>query len=169
LGIFLEIINQTIFQEKTMSLTVEQALKVAIDAEIRAYTLYTNTSKKVSGAGTKTMLQELAQQEMGHRKKLEKVVAKKDFAVLGKTILRQSRGIAEFLVVSEELDTNATTQEVMIFAMKEEEKAFNFYTSLKDQFLGTELENLFQGLAAEERGHKIKLEDEYEEHFMQWN
>ena len=72
-------------------------------------------------------------------------------------------------MASEEIDANATTQEVMIFAMKEEEKAFNFYSTLKDQFLGTELENLFSGLAAEERGHKIKLEDEYEEHFMQWN
>ena len=55
-----------------MSLTVEQALKVAIDAEIRAYNLYTDTSNKVSGAGTKTMLQELAKQEMGHRKKIGK-------------------------------------------------------------------------------------------------
>jgi len=152
-----------------MSLTIEQALKVAIDAEIRAYTLYTNTSKKVSGAGTKTMLQELAQQEMGHRKKLENVVAQQDFNVLGKTVPKQSRGIAEFLVASEELDAKATTQEVMIFAMKEEEKAFNFYSTLKDQFLDTELENLFSGLADEEKGHKIKLEDEYEEHFMQWN
>lgn len=152
-----------------MSLTVEQALKVAIDAEIQAYTLYHDTSQKVSGAGTKTMLLELAQQEMGHRKKLENVVAKKDYAVLGKTIPRQSRGIAEFLADSDELEGNATTQQVMIFAIKKEERAFNFYTSLKNEFLETELENLFQGLAAEERGHKIKLEDEYEEHFMQWN
>ena len=152
-----------------MSLTVEQAIKVAIDAEIRAYNLYFETSEKVSGSGTKTMLKELAQQEMGHRKKLENVIARGDFKVLGKTIPKQSRGVEEFLVASKELDTNATTQEVMIFAMKEEEKAFNFYTSLKEQFLGTELEKLFDGLAAEERGHKIKLEDEYEEHFMSEN
>lgn len=152
-----------------MSLTVEQALKVAIDAEIRAYNLYTNTSNKVSGSGTKTMLQELAKQEMGHRKKLENVVAKNDFKILGKTIPKQSRGIEEFLVATEGIDANATTQEVMIFAMKEEQKAFNFYSTLKDQFPGTELEALFNSLAIEERGHKIKLEDEYEEHFMQWN
>lgn len=152
-----------------MALTVEQALKVAIDAEIQAYNLYTNAAQKISGAGTKTMLTELAQQELGHRRKLEHVLAKKDFNVLGKSIPKESRGIAEFLADAEELPTNATTQQVMIFAIKKEERAFNFYSSLKDEFLGTELENLFNGLAAEEQGHKVKLEDDYEEHFMQWN
>lgn len=152
-----------------MALTVEQALKVAIDAEIQAYNLYTNAAQKISGAGTKTMLTELAQQELGHRRKLEHVLAKKDFNVLGKSIPKESRGIAEFLADTEELPTNATTQQVMIFAIKKEERAFNFYSSLKDEFLGTELENLFNGLAAEEQGHKVKLEDDYEEHFMQWN
>lgn len=152
-----------------MSLTVEQALKVAIDAEIQAHTLYNDAAQKVAGAGTKTMLQELALQELGHQKKLEHVLDKKDFNVLGKKIPKESRGIAEFLADSDELDANATTQQVMIFAMKKEERAFNFYTSLKDQFLGSDLENLFSGLAAEEQGHKVKLEDDYEEHFMQWN
>ncbi|MDZ7335735.1 MAG: ferritin family protein [candidate division KSB1 bacterium] len=152
-----------------MSLTVEQALKVAIDAEIQAYNLYTSAAQKISGAGTKTMLTELAQQELGHRRKLEHVLAKKDYSVLGKSVPKESRGIAEFLADTEELPANATTQQVMIFAIKKEERAFNFYTTLKDQFLGTELENLFSGLAAEEQGHKVKLEEDYEEHFMQWN
>ncbi|UCE05755.1 MAG: ferritin family protein [bacterium] len=152
-----------------MSLTVEDALKVAIDAEIRAYNLYTSTSEKVTGAGTKTMLLELANQELGHRKLLENIIDKRDFNVLGKKIPKESRGIAEFLVATEELDKNATPQEAMIFAMKEEEKAYNFYMNLKSQFVGTEMENLFDGLAAEERGHKIKLEDEYEQHFMKDN
>jgi len=152
-----------------MSLTVEEAIKVAIDAEIRAYTLYTETSERVTGAGTKAMLQDLANQELGHRKLLEGILAKKDFNVLGKKIPDESRGIAEFLVASDSLNKNALPQEVIIFAMKEEEKAFNFYMSLKEQFAGTELENLFEGLAAEERGHKIKLEDEYEQHFMRDN
>lgn len=152
-----------------MSLTVEQALKVAIDAEIQAYNLYTSAAQKIGGAGTKTMLTELAQQELGHRRKLEHVLAKKDYNVLGKSVPKESRGIAEFLADTEELPANATTQQVMIFAIKKEERAFNFYTTLKHQFLGTELENLFSGLAAEEQGHKVKLEEDYEEHFMQWN
>ncbi|MFZ5515067.1 MAG: ferritin family protein [Candidatus Zhuqueibacterota bacterium] len=150
------------------TLTIEQAIKVAIDAEIRAYALYSSTSKKVAGAGTKKILLELAEQELGHRKILENVLAGKDYGVLGQKVEKHTRGIEEFLEASE-LSKNATSQDVMIFAMKEEEKAFNFYSSLKRHFGGTELESLFDGLAAEERGHKIKLEDEYEEHFMKEN
>lgn len=150
------------------TLTIEQALKVAIDAEIRAYNIYTNTSKKVSGPGTKKILLELAEQELGHRKILENVLSGKDYEVLGQKVEKQTRGIAEFLVVSD-INKHAMPQDVMIFAMKEEEKAFNFYMSLKKHFTGTKLESLFDGLAAEERGHKIKLEDEYEEHFMKEN
>jgi len=150
------------------TLTIEQAIKVAIDAEIRAYTLYSSNSKKVSGAGTKKILLELAEQELGHRKILENVLAGKDYGVLGQKVEKKTRGIEEFLEASD-LSKNATPQDVMIFAMKEEDKAFNFYSSLKRHFNGTELEALFGGLAAEERGHKIKLEDEYEEHFMKEN
>jgi rubrerythrin len=150
------------------TLTMEQALKVAIKAEIDAYNLYMKTKEKVVSSGTKAMLEELAQQEMGHRKILENVVEGGEFQKLGDKIPEQSRGIAEFLTVSD-LKKNASPQDVIIFAMGEEEKAFNFYSALKNHFVGTDLEELFDRLAAEERGHKIKLEDEYETHFMTEN
>lgn len=152
----------------SQTLTIEEALKVAIDAEIRAYKLYTKTSQQVKNPGSQKMLLELAEQEKGHRKVLENVVKNQNFEILGKTIPKQSRGIAEFLETVE-LDQHASIQEVMIFAMNEEQKAYNFYSNLKGQFPGTDLENLFDGLASEERGHKIKLEDEYEGHFLSEN
>ena len=142
------------------SLTFKDAIKIAIKEEIKAYNLYMQTSKKVSGAGTKKMLEELAEMEKGHRKLLENVIEKQKSDVLGKNIPRQSPGIADFLVEAE-LAEHSSVQDVMIFAMKAEEKAFNFYTELKAQFAGTELENLFNSLAEEEKGHKIKLETNY--------
>lgn len=150
------------------SMTVEQALQLAIDAEINAYNLYMDTLKKVSSVGTKKMLTELADQELGHRRLLEKVVEKENYEILGKNIPQDSQGISEFLVVSE-LSRDTTPQDVMIFAMKEEQKAFNFYTDLKNYFAGSNLEALFNRLAAEEQQHKIKLENEYEEYFLKDN
>jgi len=44
-------------------LTFQDALEVAINEEIKAYNLYHNLSQKVTGSGSKTMLQELAAQE----------------------------------------------------------------------------------------------------------
>lgn len=150
------------------SLKFEDAIKVAIKEEIKAYNLYIETSKKVSGSGTKKMLEELAEMEQGHRKLLEGIIANQKSEVLGKNIPSQSPGIADFLVEAE-LKENSSPQDVMIFAMKAEEKAFNFYTALKNQFAGTELKNLFEKLATEEKGHKIKLENEYEKHILKEN
>ena len=149
-------------------LTFKDAIKIAIKEEIKAYNLYLETSKKVSGAGTKKMLEELAEMEKGHRKILEGVIENQKSELLGKNIPRQSPGIADFLV-EVELAEHSSVQDVMIFAMKAEEKAFKFYTELKMRFAGTELENLFDNLAEEEKGHKIKLENEYDEFVLRDN
>jgi len=150
------------------SMTIKDALNIAIKEEIKAYNLYMSTSNNVTGAGTKAMLLELAEQELGHRKLLENVIQEEKYVSLGDNIPQQSPGIADFLVASE-LKENATPQDVMIFAMKAEGKAYNFYTDLKTHFAGTELEGVFTRLAAEEKGHKIKLENEYEEHILKEN
>lgn len=150
------------------SITLSQVLEIAVKEEIKAYNLYNITSIIVKNPSTKTMLLELASEEMNHRKLLENIIQEKKYEILGENIPEESMGIADFLVTSE-LDENVTTQEVMIFAMKEEEKAYNFYTDLGNHFAGTELAKLFSKLALEEKGHKIKLEDEYEEGFLKEN
>ncbi|MCI0515692.1 ferritin family protein [candidate division KSB1 bacterium] len=150
------------------NLTIGDALTVAINEEIKAYNLYSDLSQKMKNAGSRTMLQELAQQEMGHRLLLENVVDKQKPQQLGLNVPTDSPGIAEFLVVSD-LKADATVQEVLIFAIKAEIKAYNFYNDFKKYFKATELEPLFTGLAAEEQGHRVKLERDYEEHFMRDN
>ena len=150
------------------AINIKQALQIAIEAESHAYEMYTKTSKMVSGADTKQMLLDLAKEELGHKKLLEKIVLEGNPAQLGQGIPKDSYGIADFLVVSE-LKEKAIPQDIIIFAMKEEEKAFNFYMDLKRLYEGTELEKVFDNLATEEKGHKIKLEAEYEEHFMREN
>jgi rubrerythrin len=50
-----------------------------------------DTREKVSNAGTKVMLKELADQELGHKKILEKIVTNKKYEELGKDV--QFRGL----------------------------------------------------------------------------
>jgi rubrerythrin len=150
------------------SLTIQDALEVAIREEIKARNLYLNLSKKVASSATRNMLEELAEQELGHRKLLENVVTEGSYDQLGEAIPQESRGIADFLVETE-IGDDASPQEVMIFAINAEIKAFNFYNDLEKYFSESDLKNLFSRLAAEEQGHKIKLEDEYEQHFMRDN
>jgi len=150
------------------TLTFKEALEVAINEEIKAYNLYTGLRKKVKNSATQAMLTELAHQELGHRKLLEEVVRAERYDQLGENVPAESQGIADFLVVDDIGDT-ATPQEVMIFAIKAEVKAYNFYHDFTKYFKGTALEALFQSLAAEEQRHKTRLEDEYETHFMRDN
>ncbi len=151
------------------ALTIKDALHIAISEEIKAYNLYTRISEQVSSAGAKAMLTELAAQEKAHQQFLESLVKQDDIRQLGEAIPRQSMGIAEFLAPSKPLDENASIQEVMIFAIKEEEKANKFYIEMQAQFAGTEAEAVFRRLADEEQGHKIKLEQEYEDAFFKEN
>jgi len=145
--------------------TVKEAIELAIKEEQKAYDLYKNTSEIVNHSGTKLLLLEMAEQELEHRRLLETVIQSEKFDSLGENIPQQSPGITQFLVESE-LKANASPQEVMIFAIKAEEKAHNFYKDLENHFVGSALETLFRKLAAEERGHKAKLENEYEAHFL---
>lgn len=150
------------------AITVKQALEIAINEEKKAYQLYMETSEKLTNLGSKQMLSELAQQELGHQKTLEKIITAEKYELLGKNIDQNRLGISEFLD-SSELHAHANPQEVLIFAIKEEEKAINFYVEMKADFSGTELEKVFERLAAEERLHKQRLEMEYEDNILKEN
>lgn len=150
------------------NLTIRDALKMAIKEEIKAYTLYFNLSKRVKSLGTKNMLIELAEQEKGHQKLLEGVTQGEAQSQLGQNIPSESSGISNFMIETK-LKDDATPQEVMVYAIKAEVKAFDFYTALNTDISDPSLKDLFAKLASEEKGHKIKLEDEYEEHFMKDN
>jgi rubrerythrin len=150
-------------------LTVKDALHIAISEEIKAYNIYQTTSAKVTGAGAKKMLLELASQEKGHQQFLELLVQQDNVKQLGESVPTHNPGIADFLTPAKSLEPNASIQDVMIFAMNEEKKAAAFYTDMQHQFAGTDAERIFKRLAAEERGHKIRLEEEYENIFYREN
>ncbi|MBD3288965.1 hypothetical protein GF337_09195 [candidate division KSB1 bacterium] len=149
-------------------MTIKDALQLAIDEEIKAYNLYNETSQKVKNSGARKMLVELANEELKHREALEKIITNDDYKALGNAIDRNKFGIAEFLEETQ-LKETASIQEILIFAIKEEEKALNFYNAMKLNFPGTDMQEVFGRLAAEEMGHKQKLEREYEEHILREN
>lgn len=149
-------------------MTIKDALQLAIDEEIKAYNLYNETSQKVKNSGARKMLVELANEELKHREALEKIITDDDYKSLGNAIDKNKFGIAEFLEETQ-LQESASIQEILIFAIKEEEKALNFYNAMKLNFPGTDMQQVFERLAAEEMGHKQKLEREYEEHILREN
>lgn len=149
-------------------LTIRDALDMAIREEIKAYTLYFNLSKIVKNQGTKSMLVELADQEKGHQKLLKGITENDVQNRLGQNIPSESSDITNFMIETN-LDEDATPREAIVYAIKAEQKAIDFYAALGDNLTDPSLKQIFTKLASEEKGHKIKLEDEYEEHFMKDN
>jgi rubrerythrin len=149
----------------TLQENVEDILREAIQGEIESYELYTNASGLVQTEHVKEALRQLAQEELGHRASLEKLL-------LGPGEMRrvvrrlqqapiQDYKIGDHLVVKP-LDPDSTFQDVCIFASRKEQASYELYRDLAEQNEG-EIRDLFEAMAKDELRHKNLVEGWYEE------
>jgi rubrerythrin len=147
--------------------TLHDILTFAIRREADAQKLYLMYRAMVKDAGAKALLKDLADYELGHKKLLENVLKRgKVESIEGKKKVADLH-LSDYMVAGD-IRPDSTPQDVMLFAIKKEQEAYNIYHMLLGNYGETELEELFSRLAQEELGHKETLEREYEEHFMQW-
>ena len=76
--------------------------------------------------------------------------------------------IAEYLAEGEMTD-DLSYQDIIILAMKREEKAHNLYTHLAERAAAEEIKNLFLKLASEEAKHKLHFEKTYDDEVLKEN
>jgi len=140
--------------------TMEEMLEFALEREDASYRLYLNAAKKSTNQSAKKIFEELAEQEAGHKKVIMQLDLEKtaNYRFLGVPDL----GISEYLV-DIPYHESMTYQEILIFAMKNEEKAYRFYLEAEKMIDDPELKQLFLMLAHEEKKHKFRLESLYEE------
>lgn len=145
---------------------LENILRRAIQSEEHSYSIYMHLAGKVDRPESKKLLEGLAQQEMGHKQMLESF----DPAEAAKieTVKIEDLKLTEFLD-SAPLDTSATVQDVMLFAMKKEQSAHEFYARMSEFSQSAEVKGLFDRLSSEELKHKTSLETLYEDMFMREN
>ncbi|MBN1683240.1 ferritin family protein [Candidatus Bathyarchaeota archaeon] len=153
--------------------TIEKALQTGIIMEEGAYQLYTNTGKKVVSPGSKQMLKELAADELMHKEYFEKAL-KDPKKVLDTSKIQDLKKLVKDLGVTDplkeaDLKSDATYQEILIFAAKSEKLAYEFYSALAKQFKGHPLSAMWDNFAQMELGHKLKLEKEYEDVILKDN
>ena len=147
--------------------TLKDALTYALDKEKNAHELYRLFRDRVKDDAAKALLQELADQEMGHWKMIREALDSGSIEGVGAKAKGRDLQVSDTMVEIE-LTPDSSPQDIMVFAMQMEKKAMDFYGGLLDQYRGTDLEALFSRLAREEMRHKEILEKEYEEHFAQW-
>ena len=144
----------------------DEIVQFAIDSEQEAVDAYTTASEMVKRKNVKEMLTGLAQQEQMHKAKLQSIDRERvgTAAIVEVPDLR----IADYtddVTVTPDMDY----QDILVVAMKREEKAHNLYSTLASKTDDAELRKLFEFLAAEEAGHKLALEKEYDEHVLTEN
>lgn len=149
---------------------VRQIIRTAIQREIDAYTLYTNAAEMVASSPAKQVLQDLAAQEVGHRRRLEGLLGGRVFRVISRD---QERKVADLKItdhlVEEPLDSNADIQNILIVAGKREKASHDLYSALAQVADDEDTTKLFEFLAGEELTHKVRVESLYEDLILQEN
>jgi rubrerythrin len=144
---------------------IQEILREAIQGEIESYELYTGAVDLVETTHIKDLLRELAQEEMGHKAALERMLTNP--AGLRAQVQKlqaapiQDYKIADHLVAAP-LGPHSTFQDVCIFAAKKEQQSYELYRNLAEQASG-EAQDLLEAMAKDELRHKNLVEGWYEE------
>ena len=143
-----------------------EIIDFAIKKEQEAVDAYTAASEMVRRSNVKKMLLDLAKQEEGHKRKLQGVEP-------GKVEAAHIESVPDLKIADYTDNVGITSgmdyQDVLIVAMKREEKAHNLYTALASNTSDEGLRKLFEVLAQEEAHHKLALEKEYDDHVLSSN
>lgn len=140
--------------------SLDEILEFALEREDAAYRLYLNAAKKTSNPSARKIFEELAEQEAGHKRIILKLDKQK---IAEYTFVKvPDLGISAYLVDIPYHET-MTYQEILVYAMKNEEKAYRFYQEAQKMTDEPELKQLLSMLANEEQKHKFRLESLYEE------
>ncbi len=144
----------------------KEIIDFAIAKEQEAVDAYTAASEMVKRSNVKETLLGLAKQEEGHKRKLESIEP-------GKVSQAHIEKVPDLKIAdytdNAEITANMDYQEVLIVAMKREEKAHNLYAALASNTSDEDLKQLFEVLAREEARHKLALEKEYDDHVLSSN
>ena len=144
---------------------IEQVLREAIQGEVESYELYTGAVEMVQTEHVKDTLRQLAREELGHKAKLESMLANP--GSLRRTVRRlqaeevQDYKIGDHLVVKD-IGPESTFQDVCIFASRKEQQSYELYRDLAEQNEG-QVRELFEAMAKDEMRHKNLVEGWYEE------
>lgn len=144
----------------------DEVLDFAIGQEEEAAIFYIDLAGQVQREWMKKVFLGFADEEKGHKRKLEGVKQ-------GKKLLTAEKKVLDLKIGDYLVDTPASTQmdyqAALVLAMKKEKKAFKMYTELSEMADDAELKTLFVGLAQEEAKHKLRFEIEYDDFVMTEN
>ena len=141
-----------------------ELLDIAIYKEIVSQAFYSAGQKQTADPGAKALMKELAEEELRHSERLkelkEKGLEKQRWHREGIPDLM----ISQYLVGGDRLE-DASLQDVLVFAMKREQQAVEFYSRMMSMVTDEMAKHLCEQLVHEELRHKLRLEMFYDSLF----
>lgn len=145
-----------------------EIIDFAIDREKDAVQFYRDLQKDSSFAPNKEYYKKLEVMEQGHAQTLEEIrnnVFSKEDITIPKV---ENLHISDYLV-EPAVDRKMTYQEILVLAMKREERAFELYSKLAEESDDADIKKLFLKLAGEEAKHKNHFEKIYDKEVLTEN
>ena len=143
--------------------TFSEIIQFAIDKEKNAQAFYRSAAGLSQYPGISPVFTELADEEQKHEKLLEGIGQGAGLSEAGGKV--PDLKISDYLVELK-FSPNMKYQEVMILAMKNEEKSMKFYSAWSEKATEADHKKLFAYLAEEEAKHKYRLESIYDQEFL---
>ncbi len=143
-----------------------EVIDFAVEREKEAVQFYNDLQDIAKFAAQKIMLAELEDMERGHIRVLEGIRSKgTSEKSVGKVPTLQ---ISEYLVEAKPT-AQMTYQDIIVTAMKREEKSKALYEYLAGQVDDADLSAVLLRIAAEEAQHKLRFEKIYDEEILKDN
>lgn len=138
---------------------IEEVLDFAIGRELEASEFYIYLAEQMSEANVRGVFLGFAQEELGHKAKLE-AVKRGDLSIWDQ---EEPPGldIADY-VEDVEISPEMSYVDALVVAMKKEKAAYRLYIDLAAEAPAAELTDMFLALASEEAKHKLRFELEYD-------
>lgn len=141
--------------------TITDALDFAIQEEQNAVDFYTKLAASSRNQQMKKAFLDFANEERGHKAKLQTIKSGRAGS-LGLAKGSFDMKLSDYLVDVKPSD-DMSYQDALILAMKKEKAAFKLYSDLAMTVDDAKLRKVFQDLAQEEAGHKMRFEVEYDD------
>lgn len=147
--------------------SVDEVLDFAIRNEEEAAQFYTDLAGRMDRPWMSKIFNNFAQEEKGHKRRLEDVKAGKKLLHAEQRVLDLK--IGDYLVEVDSTEKEMDYQQALVVAMKKEKRAYKMYNDLAETVDDENLKELFLGLAQEEAKHKLRFEIEYDDYVMSEN
>ena len=147
---------------------LEAIVDFAIEKEIEAAEFYSDLSQKEHFSGSSKMFEEFAAEERKHQKLLEDFKAQgltasmEDYKLKWITDIKRSDYVVEL-----EYQPGMAYNDILMLAMKREEKALKLYNDFLNQADTEDGKKIFKILCQEEARHKLALETMYDDYMAE--